>query len=111
MEQESQLRGYWASAEMNGIMEDALRLQQTSMSIFDAIDGGDMGGGLEEHSALEAAALHVAFEQMREAVRRSRPLPGREELLVGVARTLMKTDFAEAQQVVAAVTSVLARGG
>eukprot|EP00420_Gonyaulax_spinifera_P039620 CAMPEP_0197892108 /NCGR_PEP_ID=MMETSP1439-20131203/29972_1 /TAXON_ID=66791 /ORGANISM="Gonyaulax spinifera, Strain CCMP409" /LENGTH=159 /DNA_ID=CAMNT_0043512259 /DNA_START=1 /DNA_END=480 /DNA_ORIENTATION=+ len=91
----------WSSAEMNSQMEGVLRLQERSLSVFEAGSGAGP-------NVVEAAALHAAFEQMREAVRAGQPLPPHEELLVKVARTLFGRDFACARQVQAAVVTALA---
>lgn len=96
----------WSNAEMVMQLEDVLRLQETSLPAFEA--GGFISGA--DPLVLEAAALHAAFEQMRQAVRRGLPLPRHEELLVMVARALLKRDFAAAHQVEEAVALELSRG-
>mmetsp|Transcript_137873 Transcript_137873/g.384450 ORF Transcript_137873/g.384450 Transcript_137873/m.384450 type:complete len:147 (+) Transcript_137873:55-495(+) len=103
-EQESSLCLYWSSAEMSAQLEGVLRLQEKCLCLPDVQAGAN---DMETAATLEAAALHAAFEQMREAVCRGMPLPKREELLVQVARALFGRDFDCARQVEAAVASEL----
>mmetsp|Transcript_57707 Transcript_57707/g.122771 ORF Transcript_57707/g.122771 Transcript_57707/m.122771 type:complete len:157 (-) Transcript_57707:123-593(-) len=94
------------TAEMNVQIEDVLKLQEACLKVYEADDMQQLEGS-DQRSVLEALALNAAFEQMREAVQHGRPLPEHEELLVLVARSLLKRDdFREPWQVAAEVNNM-----
>lgn len=92
----------WSTQEMDEQRAEVRRLEAAWSSFLSA------AGAHEIERALGAAALHLAFREMEEAVRGGAPIPARDELLVRVARALLGNDFTTSREVEAAVGAMLA---
>lgn len=96
--------GGWSTQDMEDQRAYVRRLERAWTAYL-------AGGPHDADRAAGSAALHLAFKEMEAAVRGGAPIPGRDELLVHVARSLLHHDFSSACEVEAHVTALLSEGG